>query len=823
MADEAKPLVLITGAAGNLGRSIAAALADGYRIVGLDTDASDDDFPILEADLTDRGAIAAALDEVRERFGDEIASVVHLAAYFDFSGEPHPLYDKLNVEGSRLLVRALGDFDVGQILYASTMLVHAPGRPGERIDESQPIGPRWAYPESKAAAEEAIKEEAGDMPVAILRFAGVYDEESMVPTLAQQIARIFERDFQSYFYSGSTEAGQAMLHRDDMLDAVRRTVDRRAELPKRAELLIGEPEAWGYDALQDEIGYLLHGAEDWPTLRLPKPVAAAGAWAMEKLEPVIPDALDKDEAPFVKPFMVRMADDHYALDVSRAAETLGWRPRHRIKDELPAMVAALKRDPKGWYERNGVTPPEWLKEAAELGFNPAELRERHEARIKADHAAFRWAHFTNMALGAWLATQPLLIGVGELWLARLEIGLGLALMLFAGLALSWRMGWARWVCAGIGAAVMAIPFVFWTANPAAYLSDTLAGMLIFGLALASKPDPGVSPVAALSGPECPPEWTYNPSTWSQRLPIIALAIVGLFVSRYLAAYQLGHIPNVWDPFFAGNPNDPQNGTEEIITSSVSRAFPVPDAALGGYVYALEIVTGLVGSTRRWRTMPWLVILFGIMIAPLGVVSILFIIIQPIVIGTWSIIALIGAAAILIQIPYSLDELVASGQFIRRRVKAGQNFLRVLFTGDTDSGEAKGEGADEFDARPGGVLREMVAGGVNLPWNLALCAVIGLWLLFTRLTLGAEGLMADADHLIGSLALTVVSIAAAEVARALRYLLIPLGLALGAMPFVAGAGTLQTVVGIGLGFALVILSLRRGAVRARYGSWDPLIR
>jgi nucleoside-diphosphate-sugar epimerase len=43
-----------------------------------------------------------------------VASVVHLAAYFDFSGEEHPLYDKLNVEGTRLLLRALGDFEVGQ-------------------------------------------------------------------------------------------------------------------------------------------------------------------------------------------------------------------------------------------------------------------------------------------------------------------------------------------------------------------------------------------------------------------------------------------------------------------------------------------------------------------------------------------------------------------------------------------------------------------------------------------------------------------------------------------------------------------------------------
>ena len=168
------------------------------------------------------------------------------------------------------------------------MLVHAPCRPGERIDERQPIDPRWAYPKSKAAAEEVVRAEHKQIPYVILRLAGVYDEHTTVPTMAQQMARIYERDFQSHFYSGSTLVGQSMLHRADMLDAFRRTVDRRAALPPETEILIGEPDAIGYDALQDELGRLLHGEDNWPTLRLPKLVAAAGAWAQGELEPVIP-------------------------------------------------------------------------------------------------------------------------------------------------------------------------------------------------------------------------------------------------------------------------------------------------------------------------------------------------------------------------------------------------------------------------------------------------------------------------------------------------------------------------------------------------------
>ena len=821
-----KPLVLITGAGGNLGKSIAAALQEEYTIVGLDRAAASDPFPIIEADLTSGEAIGAALAQVREEHGSNIASVIHLAAYFDFSGEEHPLYGKLNVEGTRLLLRALREFEVEQFLYTSTMLVHRPGKPGEVIDEDQPIDPQWAYPKSKAEAEKAIEEEAGEMPVAILRLAGVYDEETMVPTLAQQIARVYERNLESYLYSGRRDAGQAMLHREDMLDAIRRTVDRRKELPRRTALLIGEAEAIGYDPLQDEIGYLIHGREDWPVLRIPKPVAAAGAWAQEKLEPVIPDMIDKGEEPFIKPFMIGMADDHYALDISRAQEMLGWNPRHELKHELPGMIANLKRDPLGWYEANKVTPPDWLAEAQELGQDPGELRDRHEELIHREHARFRWTHFLNIAFGTWLLVQPPMIDVEQQGLAVIESVLGAALILFAALSLSVRMQWARGVCALIGMLVMAAPFVFWTPNPAAYLSDTLVGMLVFGLSAGGRPEIGVSPVAALAGPGIPPGWNYNPSTWRQRLPIIALALLGLYVSRWLAAYQMEQIPGVWEPFFAGSADDPQNGTEEIITSSVSEAFPVPDAALGGFVYALEIVTGIIGSRVRWRTMPWLVILFGILIAPLGIVSISFIIIQPIVIGTWSTLTLIGAAAMLIQIPYSLDELLASLQFLRRRAKAGRNWVTVLFRGDTDepvSGNTGEEPRNEFDAPAGEVLRDMLSGGVNLPWNLLLCAVIGIWLMFTRLTLGADGTMAHADHLIGALVLTVVSVAAAEVARLARWALLPLGAALLVTPFVWSADTAGTVGSLVCGAALIALCIPRGRIRNSYGSWHRYVR
>src|SRR5439155_1580106 len=64
-----------------------------------------------------------------------------------------------------------------------------------------------------------------------------------------------------------------------------------------------------------------------------------------------------------------------------------------------------------------------------------------------------------------------------------------------------------------------------------------------------------------------------------------------------------------EPFFAGQAG--RNGTEFIITSEVSKAWPIPDGGLGAVSYMFEVLMGVMGDRRRWRTMPWMVLLFGI--------------------------------------------------------------------------------------------------------------------------------------------------------------------------------------------------------------------
>ncbi len=812
------PIVIITGAAGNIGQALTHALQSRYTVIGLDRKLAEDTDASFEFDLTSADSVKQALDEFAEHFGKQIAAVVHLAAYFDFTGEQSPLYDSVNVQGTENLLQALQGFDVERFIYSSTMLVHEPGEPGTLTTEDTPLDPRWAYPQSKAETETVIRENANGMPYTLLRLAGLYDEQTSVPTLSHQIARIYEEDMKSHLYSGNTDAGQAFIHRDDMMDAFARTIDRRNELPKEDVILVGEEQTVSYQQLQDRLGLLIHGEDKWRTISLPEPMAKAGAWVQEKAEPIIPDDFDHGEKPFIRPFMIDMASDHYQLDTRRAKELLGWRATHNLYDSLEAMVATLKADPLQWYQQNKITPPDWMTAADQEGRNPDRVLEQHRQHVRHEHQQNLWAHFFNIGLGVWLITSAPAMGYGDSPMLYSDVVAGLALMLFGGISLSWQQTWARWGAGVIGVWLLFAPLIFWTPSAAAYLNSTMIGILAIAFAMATRPVPGVSPTAATTGPSYPPGWDVNPSSWFQRMPIIFLALIGFVVSRYMAAYQLEQVNGVWEPFFAGSTADPQNGTEEIITSSVSEAWPVPDAGLGAAVYALEILTGLIGSTKRWRTMPWLVVLFGFMIVPLGAVSITFIIIQPIIIGTWCTLCLIGAAAMLIQIPYSLDELVATGQFLLRRHKAGAPVLKVFFVGDTDDDNPLHE-KDNFEQGPVAVVKDIFGGGVNMPWNLALCIAIGAWLMCTRLTLGNEAALANWEHLIGALVITVAVSALAEVARPVRFLIIPLAAVLLFTPFFYDASAAAVVASLLCAVLLIALSFPKGKVKGKYGDWN----
>jgi len=340
-----KEVILITGSCGRIGTQVVRNLGQRYSLVGFELQnaiyASEAE-ELVPIDLSSDVSVHQAFHHIRQFYGNKIASVIHLAAYYSFKEKHSDKYESVTVRGTERLLKALSDFEVEQFIFTSTMLVHAPTCPGCPITEDSPIEPKWDYPLSKVHTEDLIHHLRGSISTVILRVAGVYDDQCHSIPISQQIKRIYDRSFDSHFFAGDITHGASFVHMSDLINAIALAVARRKELPSELSLLIGEPKTLSYDQLQRIISRLLWNKE-LRTFELPKWFAKMGAWAQNLFQD-----------GFIKPWMIDLADDHYELDISCAKKTLDWAPKHSLEETLPKMIEDLKRDPIAWAKKNGL-------------------------------------------------------------------------------------------------------------------------------------------------------------------------------------------------------------------------------------------------------------------------------------------------------------------------------------------------------------------------------------------------------------------------------------------------------------------------------------
>ena len=150
--------LLVTGAAGMLGRDVVAAAGDaGHEAVALAR---------ADLDITDAAAVRTAVLAARP------AAVVNCAAWTDVDGAESAEADATAVNGAGAghLATAAGD--------AGALLVHVSsdyvfdGRAADPYEEDAPTAPQGAYGRSKLAGERAIAAAGGRS--AIVRTAWVF-------------------------------------------------------------------------------------------------------------------------------------------------------------------------------------------------------------------------------------------------------------------------------------------------------------------------------------------------------------------------------------------------------------------------------------------------------------------------------------------------------------------------------------------------------------------------------------------------------------------------------------------------------------------------
>jgi nucleoside-diphosphate-sugar epimerase len=325
--------VVVTGATGNVGTSVLAALEREPRVTEI-------------VGLARRVPESPSLPKVRWRQADVTVTplapifegadaVVHLAWAIQPSHDEEAM-EAVNVLGSQRVFGAAAQAGVGALVHASSVGVYSPGPKDREVDESWPADgiPTSSYSRHKARVERLLDDlSAGSrMRVVRLRPGLIFKAEA-----AREIHRYFIgpllpgmllRPRLIPFVPDVARLRFQAVHADDVGEAYRQAVVGQADgaFNIAAEPTIGPP----------ELASLLHAR------RLPLPAkvlrAAASATWRARLQPADPGWID-------------LALGVPLMDTGRARRELGWEPRKTSLDALGELLVGLR------HGSAGDTPP----------------------------------------------------------------------------------------------------------------------------------------------------------------------------------------------------------------------------------------------------------------------------------------------------------------------------------------------------------------------------------------------------------------------------------------------------------------------------------
>jgi nucleoside-diphosphate-sugar epimerase len=300
--------VLVTGASGMLGRGVALALADrGDQVTVLQRHPAGLGLPEVLTDISDAESVRAAVTNQD--------AVIHLAAKVNVIG-PAAEYERVNVQGTRALVRACVTAGVRRLVHVSSPSVAHSGNAliGRGADPADPLAARGPYARSKAAAELiALGADRGQLAVVAIRPHSVFNA---VEALLAALDRCIEA------------RGQAL-------------VVTNGEPRPVAELLAAVCRAAGVPE---------------PKRHVPVRLARMGGTLVESLWTLtrgLRAAHNGDDPPLTH-FLVEQLSTAHWFDQRLTRQVLRWQPRITLDEGFAEL--------QHWYSHGGAAPVNPRKE-----------------------------------------------------------------------------------------------------------------------------------------------------------------------------------------------------------------------------------------------------------------------------------------------------------------------------------------------------------------------------------------------------------------------------------------------------------------------------
>ncbi|MBW1751523.1 MAG: NAD(P)-dependent oxidoreductase [Deltaproteobacteria bacterium] len=346
------PKIIVTGASGTIGRNLIEDLCEYYYIYALARRTQQDagvlthkNVEWLLVDIARESSLTKVIENINNK--GQVDFVIHLAAYYDFGNEPHPEYERTNVQGTRLMLEHSKELGIKRFIYPSSIAACNFPPPGKAVNESSPLDADFPYAITKRKCEEMLKEYSVSFPCSVLRLAAVYTDWCEYGPLYMFLKTWLSSSWGSQIIGGKGESAMPYVHINCVSKAISIVLEKSDLLPQFDIYVVSPDSPTSHQELYDLAVRLYFGEIKHPIF-VPKWIAKIGVYAQDFFRGLI------GKRPFVRPWMMKYIDLKLNVESDYTRKALGWESPQRlhIMRRLLFLIENLKSSPHQWHQMN---------------------------------------------------------------------------------------------------------------------------------------------------------------------------------------------------------------------------------------------------------------------------------------------------------------------------------------------------------------------------------------------------------------------------------------------------------------------------------------